>query len=156
FAAVYVLWGSTYLAIRVAVETLPPFLMAGTRFLVAGAVMFAWARRRGAAVPTARQWSAALLAGGLMLGVGNGGGDRAGPSGWGAVRVAPGPVGVALADGRRPGGVRPTVTALVGLVLGLAGVAWLAGPGMQGGSHGTPAGAAALILASVSWSVGSV
>ncbi len=159
FAAVYVLWGSTYLAIRVAIETLPPFLMAGTRFLAAGAVLFIWARLRGAAAPTARQWLAAVLAGGLMLGVGNGGvvwAEQSVPSGLAAVLVATVPVWVALADWLRPGGVRPTVPALVGLVLGLAGVAWLAGPGMRGGADGSTAGAVALILASVSWSVGSV
>src|SRR5262245_49702925 len=65
FAAIYLIWGSTYLAIRVAVADLPPFLMAGSRFLVAGAMLLAWTRWRGAAMPSRREWLAALLIGGL-------------------------------------------------------------------------------------------
>ena len=71
--AVYVLWGSTYLAIRIALEAFPPFLMAGVRFLVAGGVMFAVLWLRGAPVPSARQWRNAALVGGLLLLGGNGG-----------------------------------------------------------------------------------
>src|SRR5207253_1162719 len=73
FAAVYVLWGSTYLAIRVAIETLPPFLMAGVRFLFSGAVLYLIGRLSGAVAPDLRQWAAGAVAGGLMLWVGNGG-----------------------------------------------------------------------------------
>src|SRR5262245_41696315 len=73
FGAIYVIWGSTYLAIRYAVETIPPFLMAGTRALAAGMLLYAFARRRGAAAPTRREWRDAAIAGGLMLSIGNGG-----------------------------------------------------------------------------------
>src|SRR4051812_27252684 len=73
FAAVYVIWGSTYLGIRYAVETIPPFLMAGTRNLVAGLVLYAFARSRSETKPTRIEWRDALIAGGLMLTVGNGG-----------------------------------------------------------------------------------
>src|SRR3569832_529840 len=73
FAAVYLVWGSTYMAIRYAIETLPPFLMAGTRFVIAGLVLTTWARLRGAAWPTGLQWRTAFVIGlGLLLG-GNGG-----------------------------------------------------------------------------------
>src|SRR2546423_431669 len=73
FAAVYVVWGSTYLAMRVAVETLPPFLMAGTRFTAAGMIAYVWARWRGAPRPTRGDVTAAAIAGALMLLGGNGG-----------------------------------------------------------------------------------
>src|SRR5688572_13947250 len=72
FAAVYVIWGSTYLAIRVAIETLPPFLMAGARFTVAGVILYAWARLRGAAPPTRIHWRNTAIIGGLLLLGGNG------------------------------------------------------------------------------------
>ena len=72
FATVYIVWGSTYFAIRVAVETMPPFLMAGARFLIAGAIMFAWLRLKGVARPDKKQWIHAAIAGGLMLLGGNG------------------------------------------------------------------------------------
>src|SRR5262249_48343644 len=72
FAAVYLLWGSTYLAIRFGVETIPPFLMAGSRHLVAGLLLYGWLRARGAARPEARHWASAVMIGGLMLLGGNG------------------------------------------------------------------------------------
>ncbi len=72
FAIVYIVWGSTYLAIRVAVETMPPFLMAATRFLVAGVMMFTWLRVKGAAMPDKTQWFHSAIAGVLMLLGGNG------------------------------------------------------------------------------------
>src|SRR5262249_56530226 len=76
FAAVYLVWGSTYLAIRYAVETMPPFLMAGGRFIVSGAVLYGWARARGAPKPTRAQWRGPTITGVLMLSPGNG------PVGW--------------------------------------------------------------------------
>ena len=72
FAAVYVIWGSTYLAIRFAIETLPPFLMAGCRFFIAGSILYLWAHRRGAGNPTPGQWKAAAIAGAFLLLGGNG------------------------------------------------------------------------------------
>src|SRR2546423_1016286 len=110
FAAVYVLWGSTYLAIRVATETLPPFLMAGVRFLFSGAVLYLIGRLSGAVAPDLRQWAAGAIAGGLMLWVGNGGvvfAEQSVPSGLAALLVATVPVWVGLADLLRPGRVRP-------------------------------------------------
>ena len=72
FAAVYIIWGSTYLAIRFAIETLPPFLMAGLRFLIAGTVLYVWVRARGAPRPPRVAWKHALVIGSLLLLVGNG------------------------------------------------------------------------------------
>src|SRR5205814_7531417 len=72
FAAVYLIWGSTYLGIRFAIETMPPHLMAAARFLVAGAILYAWSRWRGAPRPTKRNWGAATVVGGLLLLGGNG------------------------------------------------------------------------------------
>src|SRR5437660_10655223 len=84
FVAVYVVWGSTYLAIRYAVETMPPFLMAGARFVVSGVMLYVWARRRGAARPTSREWRDAAITGVLMLCLGNG------AVGWAEQRVPSG------------------------------------------------------------------
>src|SRR5512145_2037864 len=73
FACVYLIWGSTYLAIRIAIETIPPFLMAGARFVVAGAILLAWARLRGASWPRPVEWRTAAIVGALLLIGGNGG-----------------------------------------------------------------------------------
>src|SRR5438552_18079435 len=72
FALVYVIWGSTYLAIRYAIETLPTFLMAGSRFMIAGAALYAWARLRGAEKPNLSHWRSTTIVGGLLLLGGNG------------------------------------------------------------------------------------
>src|SRR3989441_9960508 len=72
FAAVYLIWGSTYLGIRFAVETLPPFLMGGARFLTAGLILYAWLRATGTPSPTGRSWRRTLIAATLLLGIGNG------------------------------------------------------------------------------------
>jgi drug/metabolite transporter (DMT)-like permease len=157
FAAVYVLWGSTYLAIRFAVETIPPFLMAGTRHLAAGAILYVFARRRGAAPPTLRNWKAAAGIGALLLLGGNG------LVSWAEQRVASGPAALIVASvplwmvllsaaqERR----RPAVAVLVGLLLALAGIALLVLPN-AGGRVVELLPAGALLLAALSWSVGSL
>jgi drug/metabolite transporter (DMT)-like permease len=157
FAAIYVLWGSTYLGIRFAVETIPPFVMAGTRHLVAGAILYAFARRRGAPAPTFRNWKAAAGIGALLLLGGNG------LVSWAEQRVASGPAALIVASvpvwmvllsaaqERR----RPSVAVLGGLALALAGIALLVLP--NGGGRAVellPAGA--LLVAALSWSVGSL
>src|ERR1044071_1702303 len=91
FAAVYLIWGSTYLAIRYAIETLPPLLFASTRFLVAGGILYAWARWRGAEKPVWSNWRPSLILGGLLLLGGNGAGvlaERTVPSGLAALLIA--------------------------------------------------------------------
>jgi len=157
--ALYFVWGSTYLAIRVAVETLPPFLMAGTRFVVAGAVLYAFAIRRGdrhGDAPTAAGWRAAAIVGaGLLLG-GNGGvvwAEQHVSSGLAALLISCTPIWMALL-GRvfYRESIGPAV--LAGLVLGLVGVVLLVGRVETGGADLV----AALVLlgASLSWAAGSL
>src|SRR5262245_41098230 len=110
FAAVYVIWGSTYLAIRYAVETIPPFLMAGPGCLISGAILYAWARRRGGETPNRAVWRAAAITGVLMLFGGNGGvvwAEQRVPSGITALLVAIVPLWMVLMEWLRPGGRRP-------------------------------------------------
>jgi drug/metabolite transporter (DMT)-like permease len=132
FGIVYVVWGSTYLAIRIAIETIPPLLMAGTRFLVAGAILYAWARARGAPRPGARALRDAALLGALFLFIGNGGlvwAETRVPSGLAAVLAATTPFWTVLIERLRgsQAAVRPAVYA--GLALGLIGVVLLMLPG---------------------------
>ncbi len=161
FAIVYVVWGSTYLAIRFAIETLPPFLMASGRFLVAGAMLYAWSRLLGgAARPTRAQWRATAVVGLLLLLGGNGlvvWAEQRVPSGIAALVVGIVPCFMVLLDWLRPGGVRPTPRVVTGLVLGLGGLVWLVGPDtVMGGGRVDFLGAVALVLASLSWAVGSI
>ena len=160
FAAVYVIWGSTYLAIRWGVAEIPPFLMAGVRFIAAGLVFAAWGLRQGAARPTARDWAMTGLVGVLMAAGGNGGVSWAlqrVPSGLGALLVSMVPFWVALGDWWRPGGERPAGRVVVGLVLGFSGVALLVNPAGAAGAAGLdPVGAGAIVVATVLWAAGSV
>jgi drug/metabolite transporter (DMT)-like permease len=132
FGIVYVVWGSTYLAIRIAIETIPPLLMAGTRFLVAGAILYGWARARGAPRPSGRAVRDAALLGALFLFLGNGGlvwAETRVPSGLAAVLAATTPFWTVLIERLRgaESAVRPVVYA--GLALGLGGVVLLMLPG---------------------------
>ena len=160
FAAVYVIWGSTYLAIRYAVETIPPFFMAGCRFVIAGAVLYLWTRRRGAARPSSRDWAGAVLIGALLLVTGNGGlcwAEQRVPSGLAALLLASIPIWMVLLDSRRQGGTKLGARVLGGMAMGVAGLALLVGPAhLWGSSRVNLAGAAVLMLASFSWSVGSI
>jgi drug/metabolite transporter (DMT)-like permease len=160
FTAVYLIWGSTYLAMRFAVETLPPFLMAGSRFLLAGAILYAWARARGEAKPKRLHWIAATVVGGLLLVSGNGGvawAEQYIPSGLAALLISITPVWMVLLDWARPGGVRPNGGVSLGLILGLVGVAVLIGPvHLSASNHLYFLGAAAAVFATLSWSAGSV
>jgi drug/metabolite transporter (DMT)-like permease len=159
FAAVYLIWGSTYLAIRFAVETMPPFTMAGVRFLAAGAILFAWSRARGAAPLTGPQWRTAAVAGVLLLVGGNGlvsWAEQSVPSGITALLIASTPMWMALIDWARPGGVRPRAGVWAGVALGLAGIAVLVGPGGLGGEPVDPLGALAIGTASFCWALGSI
>ncbi len=159
FAAVYLVWGSTYLAIRVAIETIPPLLMAGLRFLVAGALLYALSRLSGATRPTRRNWRGAAIVGVLLLLGGNGGvvlAERTVPSGVAALLVATVPVWMVMLDWLWRGAARPGPRVFVGLVLGLAGIGLLVGPGAFGGGAVDATGAAILLVGSLSWAVGSV
>lgn len=163
FASVYVLWGSTYIAIRFALETLPALVMAGARFLLAGSVLFAIARMRGAARPSAIEWRSSAIVGTMLLLFGNGGvvlaEQRGVPSGLAALLVGGTPLWMTIIDAVRPNGVRPTRGVVLGLVAGLSGVALLVGPDAL--SHGTGStldalGVVMTLAASLSWSLGSL
>ncbi len=161
FAAVYLIWGSTYLAIRFAIETMPPFLMAGARFVFAGGLLFGVMMLRGAKRPTLREWGAAVIIGGLLLLGGNGAvvwAEQHVPSGLTALLVGTEPLWVVLLDWARPKGVRPRAGEFAGLLLGFAGVALLVSPRelVGGGFEVDPLGAAVLVFAAVSWAVGSI
>jgi drug/metabolite transporter (DMT)-like permease len=160
FAAVYVLWGSTYLAIRYAIETIPPFLMAGGRFLIAGGVLYVWARWRGAARPERVHWRSAFIVGTLLLVLSNGAvtwAEQTVPSGITSLIVCTVPLWMVMLEWAFFGGGRPSPGVLAGVVLGLAGVIWLIGPGeITGADRVDPAGAAALLAAPIAWGFGSL
>ncbi|MGH7561685.1 MAG: EamA family transporter [Gemmatimonadales bacterium] len=160
FAAIYLVWGSTYLAIRVVVEEIPPFLSGGSRFLLAGGVMYAWARCRGVAPPDRGLWPRALLLGSLFFVLGNGGlswAETRVPSGLAALLSATSPVWTVLLTSAHAGWTRPPVRTAVGVIFGLAGVAVLVAPGeLIGGGHADAAGALAISIASFGWALGSV
>jgi drug/metabolite transporter (DMT)-like permease len=162
FAAVYLIWGSTYLAIRYAVATIPPFLMGGTRFVTAGLILYLWARRRGAARPTASQWGAACLTGILLLVCGNGAviwSEQHIASGIVALIVAVVPLWMVLLDWLRPAGTRPRSAVFVGLALGLTGLVLLVGPDIvvsRAGGGLTLWTALVPVAGSFFWALGSI
>lgn len=158
FAAIYLVWGSTYLAIRVAIETMPPFLMVGARFGVAGLLMTLWARGRGAAPATPRQWRWAALLGVLMPAWGTGSvawAEQYVASGLTAVLVATVPLVIVAIDallGRRGLSVR----VVLGVLAGFGGVAFLMRPGAVGDQPSAPLALGVLMLGTVAWAIGSV
>lgn len=160
FASIYLLWGSTYLGIRVAVETMPPFLMAGARFLTAGVLLFAFLKLRGAAWPTPGQWRANAIIGAFLLVSGNGcvvWAELNIPSGITALLVGITPLFIVLTEWAWPGGSRPGGVTAGALLLGFVGTAWLVAPwksATPGAIH--PLGALAVVTACVSWSIGSI
>ena len=158
---VYILWGSTYLAIRYAVETIPPFLMAGTRFLAAGLIMHVWRRAAGDPAPTRNEWQSTAIIGLLLLLGGNGmlsWAEQNVPSGVSALLIGSVPLWMAAIEAVRPGGARPNWLGILGLVVGFGGIALLIGPDLAGGSKAAlhPLGIAVLLFASLSWSLGSI
>jgi drug/metabolite transporter (DMT)-like permease len=154
--SLYLIWGSTYLVIRVAIlGGYPPFLMAGVRNLLAAVPMLAWLRLRGAPWPTRGQWLAAAAVGGLLLVGGNGGvvfAEQTVSSSLAALVVSTMPLWMVVFEGLM-GGRWPERLEWVGLALGLAGVGMLQ---FEGDLHASPAGAAALLVAACAWAFGSV
>ncbi|HEX5869132.1 MAG TPA: drug/metabolite exporter YedA [Longimicrobium sp.] len=160
FAAVYVVWGSTYLAIRIAIETLPPLLMAGARFLLAGTLLYAIMRLRGEPAPERRHWKSTAIVGLLLLLFGNGAvvmAERTVPSGVAALLVAMVPMWMVLLEWLRRDGNRPTRRTIIGLVIGFAGMVLLVGPsGFVGGDRVDPFGAGLVVMGSLAWAAGSI
>lgn len=158
FALVYIVWGSTYLAIKFAIETLPPFLMAAARFLAAGAVLYALVRRGGTA-PTFRQWCNAAIVGGLLLLGGNGlvcWAEQSVPSGLAALLIATVPLWMVGLDTLLFRAPRPSLRVVLGITVGLFGVAVLLNVFSVGGERVAVGGAIALLAACVLWSLGSL
>ena len=160
FAALYLIWGSTYLAILFAIQSIPPFLMAGARFLLAGLIMFAIARTQGPLRSTSAEWRTALVVGACLLLGGNGGvtlSEKFIESGLASLIVATVPIYITLLgwlSGMTP---RPTPIVWVGLAGGFLGVAILLGPALRFSGSGRPAiGMSILLLSSFIWSAGSL
>ncbi len=151
--AVYIVWGSTYLAIRYTLTSFPPFLMAGSRFTIAGALMLLMARARGQALPSIRQWRNAALVGALLLVTGNGVvvfAEQWVSSTMTALMLATVPIWTALLAGLW--GRWPARLEWVGLALGFGGIVLL---NFEGNLQANPLGAAAVLFAAISWPLGS-
>ncbi|MEM7483146.1 MAG: EamA family transporter [Acidobacteriota bacterium] len=159
FALIYIIWGSTYLAIRFAVETIPPFTMAGVRFLFAGAILYAWSAWRGAGRPTRTHWRSAAVIGTLLLVTGNGlvsWAEQYVASGVAALIVATVPMWMVLLESLRPGGSRPSIAVIFGLILGMVGIVILISPAELGGEPVHVPGALVICFAALCWAVGSI
>lgn len=159
FLTIYIVWGSTYLAIRWGVATIPPFMLGAVRFLVAGAVLYVFMRLRGAAAPSALEWRNSAIIGALLLFVGNGAVSWASqrvPSSMASLLVATVPLWVVLcetAQGKRAGAAQ-----WFGVAIGLLGVGLLVAPadGRWSSAAVDPVGALVLVLGSLSWTIGSL
>lgn len=160
FAAVYVIWGSTYLAIRIAIESIPPFTMAGLRFLVAGLLLYGWAVLLGSERPSRRHLVNTAVAGALLLLAGNGAvvwAEQWVASGLVALLVAVVPLWMVLVDWLWGGGPRPGPVLVGGLLWGLVGVGLLVS-GSEIGAAGPRdlAGGLVVLLGGLAWAVGSI
>lgn len=160
FAAVYLVWGSTYLAIRIGVESFPPLILAGLRHFIVGVLLYPVLRRAEGVRPTATHWRTATVTGFLLLFCGNGGvswAEQTVPSGVTALLVATVSLWLVIVDWLRPGGARPVFKVILGLLLGFAGMVLLVGPAHLGGAERVdPRGAAVLVFASFAWACGSL
>jgi drug/metabolite transporter (DMT)-like permease len=162
FAAIYLVWGSTYLAIRVAVETMPPFLLSAARFLFAGLSLLGLLWFKGVPMPTRSQWRSAVIAGSFMLVGGNGlvvWAEQTVTSSLTALIIATTPAWFALLEWLRPNGTRPKLQTIIGIAIGFAGVSLLinlrGGSAASGESIHLP-GTLAVIIATASWAGGSL
>src|SRR5687768_9850799 len=160
FAAVYFLWGSTYLFIHFALEDLPPFLLAGVRFLIAGTILYTWSRHHGAAPPTRTEWRICIVTGGLFFLCGNGAvvwAQQRLPSGIAALLVAIVPLWVVVLEWLRPPHKRPRALTLAGVTVGLLGLVLLVGPDVSSPSGAVdPIAAMVLAFGSLCWAYGTL
>jgi drug/metabolite transporter (DMT)-like permease len=161
-AVLYLVWGSTYLGIAIAIETIPPFLMAAVRFFLAGLILLTWSvarEGRSFVPPTRREWRDSAIVGALLIGGGMGMvafGEQTVPSGITALIIATMPVWVAILGGIFLGERLPRL-AIVGIVVGFVGVAILVGPSASGGPGALdPVGLAAILISPIAWSSGSL
>lgn len=158
FAAIYLIWGSTYLAIRVAVETMPPFTLAGVRFIVAGALLYTWLAYKGRARSTPRHWRDNAVIGALLLVGGNAVVTWAEvkiPSGITTLLISISPLLMVMFEWFSPKGIRPTWATFAGLALGFGGLVLLVGSD-TGGAPLDRLSCAGILFACVSWSFGSI
>ena len=158
FAAVYIIWGSTYLAIRFAVDTMPPFLMAGVRFLIAGGVLYAFMAARGTPAPKRIHWRSTLIIGALLLLAGNGGvvwAEQRVPTGIASLLVAVVPLWIVLIDWLRPGGSRPGLPVMVGVLVGLVGIGLLVIGGDESSQPIDLLGVGSILIATTCWAIGT-
>jgi drug/metabolite transporter (DMT)-like permease len=161
WAAVCLIWGTTYLGIRISLESIPPALMGGLRWTVAGSLLALYLVARGRPLPPPSQWRGIALLGFLLLGLGNGGvvfAEQWVPSGLAAVMVATSPFWMATVESLWPDGERLQRRVLVGLVIGFSGIVLLVWPDLTLGtasSRGFLAGVIALQVAAIGWSIGS-
>jgi drug/metabolite transporter (DMT)-like permease len=159
FASIYVIWGSTYLAIAFALESFPPFVMAASRFLLAGSALYLWARLSGTPAPRRGQWRWAFLLGGLFFLIGNGTVvwvEQEMSSGIVALIVAMVSVWTAVLEWVRPGGARPSNAVIAGIVLGFLGVAILVLPTGDATAEVHVGPALLLVFSTFGWALASV
>lgn len=160
FAAIYIIWGTTYLAIRLAVETIPPFFMAGTRFLIAGIITFVILRARGIPIPKRFHWRSAVIIGAFLVVGGNGlvtWSEQQIPSGIAALVVATVPMWITLFGWLIYRGARPSKQIVIGLAFGFIGIGLLIGPGqLLGTATFDLPSMLVLLLAPILWSYGSL
>lgn len=158
FAAIYLIWGSTYLAIQVGIETIPPFLLGATRFLVAGGALVLWARLRGEPAPRPSVWATATVLGALFFLFGNGfvvWAEQHVPSGRTALLASTSPIWTVIFESALDGWRRPPARVILGIGFGMVGLVLLASPA-SGSEPVALTGLLALIGASVAWAAGSV
>ena len=159
--ALYIVWGSTYLGIKVAIETIPPFFHAGIRFLISGIILVVWQRAAGQEMPTRKQWISTAIIGTFLLLGGNGlvaWAEQFIPSGIAALIIATVPMFLVIGEAIRPNGVKPNWQGIVGLLIGFVGIFILVGPSEISGSTTklNPFGVAALLSACLFWTIGSM
>jgi drug/metabolite transporter (DMT)-like permease len=159
WAAICILWGTTYLAIRIAIETIPPLLMAGARWLIAGTLLAVVLKARGERMPPPREWAPLVVLGILLPGVGNGGvvwAEQTLSSGITAVLVATAPFWMVGFEALMPGGERLSARHTTGLLVGFAGIVALVWPEVAGHGGAHLGGVAAAQLACAGWAAGSI
>jgi drug/metabolite transporter (DMT)-like permease len=158
---VCLIWGTTYFGIRVSLETMPPALMGGLRWTIAGGLLVLYLVARGQALPPRERWGGIALMAFLLLGLGNGGvvvAEQWVPSGLAAVLVATSPFWMSAVEAALPGGERMTAATAIGLAVGFAGILVLVWPELSLGSAGSRyflLGVVAVQIAAIGWSLGS-